>query len=193
VACLLPLASERRFTLEQCIYRQSEHKKRVGELLKLAKLEEESKDEPIARPMTFLDEFIKFATTAKDKTFVEENEWRLVNREGPGGIIPNLLPISYREGPAFPIPYQKFKLHDEIAKELVREVVVGPGPHKSLIAKTIEDMSRRSIAKQSSLNLRLHTGIGDYPGGTSFEPIRTNVFEVWHRGVRVTCQKGERR
>lgn len=136
---LLAVARGQGFTLEKCIYRQSEHKKRVHELLDLAKLEEESNDQLIARPKNFLDEFMKFATTAKDKSFVEENEWRLVNQEGPGGILPNVLPVFYREGATFPIPYQKFKLDGEIASGLVREVVVGPGPHKLLVAKTVED------------------------------------------------------
>jgi hypothetical protein len=136
---LLALAHQQGFTLEKCIYRPSEHKKRVSELLNLAKLEEDSKDEPVAHSMTFLDEFMKFATTAKDKTFTEENEWRLVSLEGPGGIIPIQRPVCYRQGAAFPIPFQKFQLHDEIAKGLVREVVVGPGPHKPLVAKAVED------------------------------------------------------
>lgn len=132
---LVEVAASQDFTLEQCSYEKEEHERELKVLV-----ENSMSRTPKTVRAHLSNALIERAPTMKHPSFREEREWRLVSREYPKGIIPATRQTFYREGRSFPIPHQKLQLKTGEGKiAAIAEVVIGPGPHKSLIAQTTND------------------------------------------------------
>jgi Protein of unknown function (DUF2971) len=127
---LRTLAGEQDFTLDACIYDEIEHDFGIRGLIDsvLAVTDEKLPEKPIL----FLTEFMKMAPRMKHPSFIEEREWRLVNKTVMG-TAPS-TDILYRAGKSFVIPYREFRLG--AVESVVKEIVVGPTPHPQLSIRT---------------------------------------------------------
>jgi hypothetical protein len=70
------------------------------------------------------------APTIKHPSFYEEEEWRLIS----GALGTGMAKILFRIGKSMIVPYLKFDLGKEFP---LREIVVGPSPHKDLSVNSV--------------------------------------------------------
>lgn len=113
------------------------------------------------------------APTFKDAAFADEHEWRLISPpsyfwslpEPPTDTAPmtdQRLPVLWRAGPTFLIPYTKFPIGDPPGfgkdSSLVKFCAVGPGPHMvfatSSLLNFMTSMGYPSVAGQNGIPYR---------------------------------------
>jgi hypothetical protein len=86
----------------------------------------------------------KRSAITKDNGFREEAEWRLAFLLQQGSTITD---IEFRPGSSMPIPYLEVPLHLEDQEIGIWRVIVGPCPHPSEAAKSVE-MLLKSVGFQ---------------------------------------------
>jgi hypothetical protein len=155
------IAAQNAFNLSPCIYERGRQKEILSSLLdnflnktlslkafeNFESFDERELDERKIIIINFLfDDFMPLAPTFKHNSFHEEREWR---------IISYLVPTedsrcSVREGKSMLIPYLKVKLADDNNNIPIREIVVGPTPHKdlALLAAKLFNVSKKHLAPE---------------------------------------------
>ena len=173
--CLLEHAKENGFILAKCEYDEQERRDLITDLIEEA-LEPEFSPETAASPIQFFYPGLdtdscfsahlgKLASLLKDKSFHEENEWRLVSSPMMAQYM------KFREGQAMLIPYSKFPLGAEKAKYLA-SVTVGPAPHMEL-AKSATSMFLRQ--------LRINKPFAPAGGNRAPQPVDVHLSKVPYR------------
>lgn len=95
---------------------------------------------PILGPAgRFVEQVLPLASVFKHPSFREEREWRLV--------VPmrHDLPINFRSGASYLVPYTTMALDLEHSRVLT-EIVVGPSPQPQLAKESIERMMTESLS-----------------------------------------------
>jgi hypothetical protein len=139
------------FRLVRCVYRTSEHKTIISELIEraVARLPSASRDQPgyqaslEAASQLFLHGLMFIGPAMKHPSFAEEREWRLMS-----GPTPNTHPgFRVRPGKSMMIPYLEFKLENPVGRVKISAIRVGPNPNMYLAMKAVTDALTVARAK----------------------------------------------
>lgn len=124
-------ASEQQWILVKCVYDDQEQRNLVSDVIQEA-LETEFNTEdgyidPLVLPKggNFGVHITRIAPLLKNKSFREEQEWRLVSRALMAGHM------RFRPGRSTMVPFFEFRLGEKDPSYL-ESVTVGPGPHMGL-------------------------------------------------------------
>jgi hypothetical protein len=128
------LLSSQGYILKQCIYEQLEQNELIKSVISSSLELFSNYDEPDINHVSmssrsskyFTKELSKIAPLIKNKSFSEEQEWRIMSN---GGI--NYNSLSFRTGTSMLIPFNKIFLRKDFWN-LIKLVTVGHTPHSEL-------------------------------------------------------------
>jgi hypothetical protein len=132
------------FRIEQCVYDEREQERLVNIVLTkhvtpILEAMDADLDDPRSDLLGFLTDFLHIAPRIKNDAFAQEEEWRLVS------LItqPSNDHVNYRLGktmlvPQFAIPVDPLP---------IKEVIVGPTPHKHLAVRAAQEYLLKSGVK----------------------------------------------
>jgi len=159
---LKEIAEKSRFTFAKCIYDIQEQKRVVRQLLydtlKVAALARSAGRSPHGVESAALNYFhqgprIKLdgiselppsegfnsiASLLKHPSYLEEKEWRVVQRFW-AFKLPTSDPLQFREGKNAVIPYGLFRLPDPEQHAIIRQIIIGPMPYPDLSRDSLID------------------------------------------------------
>lgn len=141
------------FRLEQCIYDEHTQKQKTaglaGDLVRsiLDELGESATQQlstmqeiADAKARDFLPKFLEVAPILKAPYFQGEKEWRLISTD-TNFRDPK---IDFREGRSMIVPYFKFDLTIEQDTLPIKEIIIGPTPHKELSRASVVELIDRN-------------------------------------------------
>lgn len=133
-ATLAAIAEAIRWTLHECTYQPSQHRRIVGAAVADA-LREESDTQ---QRKTLRNLLFTVAPVNKHFSFEEEQEWRVVSPP-----LPEEFGFELRPGRFTPVPYVTLPLLTTDGVSAIREVIVGPTPHRDLAIMAAATLLRR--------------------------------------------------
>lgn len=140
-AQLEDIAWEQNFTLTKCIYDEGKQNEILRDFLQqsIASLHKmsgaNSTNLDLAASMIGLN-FQQIAPIIKHAKFSEEQEWRLISKP----IDFNDPRIRFREGRSMIIPYYELKLARDNESLNIREIIIGPTPHRNLASIAVNNL-----------------------------------------------------
>jgi len=129
---LIEVVKKPGFSLVKCIYDRTKQENIIRQLIDESVNAYKNTPNGIAN-MAVEDFFIKFCRICpmfKHPSFWEEREWRLVSN------FPNLQ-SKFREGESLITPYVEIKLTEEEEYIPIKQVFIGPTPHKELSRQSV--------------------------------------------------------
>lgn len=88
--------------------------------------------------ISFMQQFVNYAATMKDKAFIDEEEWRLVS------IKPNNHEkVGLRVGKSLLVPYFPIELDFSIENKLLWDITIGPTPQIELALDSISFLHQK--------------------------------------------------
>jgi Protein of unknown function (DUF2971) len=94
-------------------------------------------------------EFLRLAPILKDKSFEEEDEWRLISSP----ILLTHPQVCFREGKSMILPFFKIELAQEDEHLSFPEIFIGPTPHEVLSKISVESLLSAKDFDGSSVRL----------------------------------------
>jgi hypothetical protein len=88
------------------------------------------------------------APRIKHKSFEDEMEWRLVTENV------SALELHHRPGRSMLIPYYKIPIGDDDKFDSIREIVVGPTPHRKLSVASVRSLAIAAGLDRKGLEIR---------------------------------------
>ncbi|WP_456424497.1 DUF2971 domain-containing protein [Rhodocaloribacter sp.] len=139
-----------RFSLNPCIYEREKQNKIIDELIieviRKVGIHGAVLFEKYDDNMIYMHKFMEIASIFKHPSFCEEREWRLVSRVNFDQVTFNDDQVDFREGKSMIVPYFKIELPKE-TESPIKEVIVGPTPHKDLSIASVEGLLTRKKIK----------------------------------------------
>lgn len=144
---LQTLAERAGFELHRCIYDPKEQQRKIATLIDAVMATDFNTSpgyEDPERPRTivilkrggdYMDKLQVTAPLIKHQAFEDEREWRLVSWKL------KTVTSKYRPGPSMITPYVEFDLTKDGKVSCLREIVVGPTPHKELAERAVRELA----------------------------------------------------
>lgn len=129
---LTDIADDIGWVLDKCIYSPTEHRRVVGAAVDHA-LSGAANAGRVLR-----SQLLAIAPVNKHVSFEEEAEWRIFSPP-----LPEEFEWQFRPGRFTPVPYVLLPLQRQDGETAVREVVVGPTPHRDLAIMAIAALLRK--------------------------------------------------
>lgn len=150
-AALEKLARINHFTFKPCIYDQQEQRQilamQLGRAETIVSTTAHSSGVVEDAIDQFIDEFVQIAPLLKHHAFMEEQEWRLIS----GLVASTDERWRTRPGKSTLIPYIEFDIKAEDGSLPVKNVIVGPGPEKSLAINALPAFLAKNGVKEWSI------------------------------------------
>jgi hypothetical protein len=138
---LIMLAEKQNFVIEPCVYEKSNQAGKIRSIIPSADKELNSLDASFfgkigKERLDFLFKVFFLAPLLKHAKFKEEKEWRLISNDQ--AICKNRL--RFRDGNSMIIPYIEFDLTMGNITIPIKEIVIGPNPHRDLARNALEEL-----------------------------------------------------
>ncbi len=140
---LKQLCKKRKWKLIKCNYSEKSQKRIIfryvdkvaGEISSIPN-PHDFNESPLLK--NSINELQNIASTIKNKSFCEEDEYRIIVNNESNKLAPN-----FREGISMITPYVELRLSDEEAIQIISKVIVGPTPHPELSKESIKVMLKQ--------------------------------------------------
>lgn len=120
--------------LTQCIYRPESHARTIRDVVRDAV----ASDDHAEAVRNLRMGLVTLGPVMKHPSFEEEGEWRVVS-----SVLPEDFPFDYRVGRFTPIPYALFPIRTLNHESAIKEIVVGPTPHRDLAIMAAASLLRK--------------------------------------------------
>jgi hypothetical protein len=135
------LAEKQNFVFEPCVYKEIDQAAKIRSIIPSADEEFNSLDASYFRKigkerLDFLFKVFSLAPLLKHPKFKEEEEWRLISNDQ--AICKRRL--RFREGNSMIVPYFEFDLTRCNITIPIKEIVIGPNPHRVLARNALEEL-----------------------------------------------------
>ena len=126
------IANDVGWVLDQCIYNPTDHRRLVGAAVTRAIRSGAGAGDALRALLAAI------APVNKHASFEEEKEWRISSPP-----LPEELHFEFRSGKFTPVPYVMLPLATHQGVSAIKEIVVGPTPHRDLSIMAIAALLRR--------------------------------------------------
>ena len=136
---LAELASEKHFSLEKCIYEESEQENDIRNITKhifnaITEEDQNSRTHITDNLKLLIRNLFKLAPTIKDTAFKEEEEWRLIS------TLEYDCKPKFRKGLSMIVPYVCFPIVTKEGKPIIDSIRISPLSHPELSELSINSV-----------------------------------------------------
>lgn len=129
----------------RCIYDEHEQKEKIQQIIDLVEADSNEKESPISALL--IGKVVSVAPFYKDKSFVEEAEWRLAS------YFVSSRHVKFREGRTLIIPYWEIDITGQDGKIAVDSVTIGPSPNQKESILSLEIILEKEGIKPDKINI----------------------------------------
>ncbi len=150
VSELKRIGEKAEFSLQSCLYQPSEQSQKLQEIIDKAMSVDFNTVSGYVDPDNpnlihvlkmggdFLDNLIITAPLLKHTSFEDEKEWRLISN------IKRNPNVKFRPGQSMITPYTEIKLELDGYLSSLKQIIIGPSPHKEFAWKSVYELVQRN-------------------------------------------------